>query len=196
MELLNEKDFMQIFSMSHMHLKEALETAKLDRLDNFLKENPEIDKTMKTPAKELMNTQFKYLITSLSPEEENKSLYDLMKVSIEGYGKFIKSYFSVDTDTKNLKGFVALIISANEVSGIKMFSFDEKKSNITLARDLVNLISTLKEKYSVIRWDALEENPINKSYKKIVEKNNGKYTPYIDPESKQKCIRYEVPGNV
>ena len=51
-----------------------------------------------------------------------------------------------------------------------MFSFDIEHPYITLARDLANLIPELKQKYTCIKWDALEETPANKAYQKIAQK--------------------------
>ena len=141
-----------------------------------------------------MGTKFKYLISSINPENENVTLYNLICSSIVSIGGTIKSFFYIDSSSKELKGFVALICSGTEVGDIKMFSFDIDHPNVTLARDLSNLIPELKQKYSCIKWDALEENPANKAYQKIVNKNGGSFTSYKDPDSGKECLQYVVPG--
>ena len=177
-------------------ITESLEKAEIKVLDDFLKKNPTVEKILNTPAKELMNTKYKFLISSIDPKQENVTLYDLISLSIKSIGGAIKSFFCVDSETKNLKSFVALICSGTEINGIKMFSFDIDHPNITLARDLSNFIPELKQKYTCIKWDALEENPANKAYQKIVEKNGGSFRAYKDPNSGKDCLQYIVPGNV
>jgi len=174
--------------------KESLEKADVRVLDDFLEKNKNIKELLNTPAKDLMNTKFKYLISSINPENENVTLYNLICSSIVSIGGTIKSFFCIDSSSKELKGFVALVCSGTEVIGIKMFSFDIDHPNVTLARDLSNLIPELKQKYTCIKWDALEENPANKAYQKIVNKNGGSFTSYKDPDSGKECLQYVVPG--
>lgn len=174
--------------------KVSLEKADVRVLDDFLEKNKNIKEILNTPAKDLMNTKFKYLISSINPENENVTLYNLICSSIVSIGGTIKSFFYIDSSSKELKGFVALICSGTEVGDIKMFSFDIDHPNVTLARDLSNLIPELKQKYSCIKWDALEENPANKAYQKIVNKNGGSFTSYKDPDSGKECLQYVVPG--
>ena len=174
--------------------KVSLEKADVRVLDDFLEKNKNIKELLNTPAKDLMNTKFKYLISSINPENENVTLYSLICSSIVSIGRTIKSFFYIDSSSKELKGFVALVCSGTEVGGIKMFSFDIDHPNVTLARDLSNLIPELKQKYTCIKWDALKENPANKAYQKIVNKNGGSFTSYKDPDSGKECLQYVVPG--
>lgn len=176
-------------------IKESLEKAEIKVLDDYLEKNHIIKEVLNKPAKDLMNTKYKYLISSINPENENVTLYNLICSTIMSFGGTIKSFFCINSETKDLKGFVALVCSGTEVIGIKMFSFDIEHPNVTLARDLSNLIPDLKQKYTCIKWDALEENPANKAYQKIVKKNGGNFTSYKDPESGKNCLQYIVPGN-
>ena len=163
------EQFFAYLGKSH-RITEVLERAEIKVLDDYLKKNPAIENILKTPAKELMDTKYKYLISSIEPEDEHVTLYDLISLSIKSIGGTIKSFFNIETETKNLKGFVAIICSGTEIIGIKMFSFDIDHPYITLACDLANLIPELKQKYTCIKWDSLEENPANKAYKKIAQK--------------------------
>lgn len=183
-----------VFQLKKKSIRESLEKADKKVLDDFLKSNIKVKKILNTKAKDLMNTKYKYLISNLDAENEETTLYDLICSSIISIGGTIKSYFCIDTSTKELKGFVALICSGTEVIGIKMFSFDIDYPNVTLARDLSNLIPDLRKKYTVIKWDSIEENPANKSYKKIAIKNGGYFKEYKDVETNQNCIQYIVPG--
>ena len=88
-------------------ITESLEKAEIKVLDDFLKKNPTVEKILNTPAKELMNTKYKFLISSIDPKQENVTLYDLISLSIKSIGRTIKSFFCVDSETKNLKSFVA-----------------------------------------------------------------------------------------
>ena len=187
------EQFFAYLEKSH-RITESLEKAEIKVLDNYLKKNPVVEKILNTTAKELMDTKYKYLISSIEPENEHVTLYDLISLSIKSIGGTIKSFFSIDTETKNLKGFVALICSGTEVIGIKMFSFDIDHPYITLARDLANLIPELKQKYTCIKWDALEENPANKAYQKIAKKNGGSFKAYKDLNSGKDCLQYISPG--
>ena len=187
------EQFFAYLEKSH-RITEVLERAEIKVLDDYLKKNPAVEKILNTTAKDLMDTKYKYLISSIEPENEHVTLYDLISLSIKSIGGTIKSFFSIDTETKNLKGFVALICSGTEVIGIKIFSFDIDHPYITLARDLANLIPELKQKYTCIKWDALEENPANKAYQKIVEKNGGSFKAYKDLNSGKDCLQYIVPG--
>lgn len=179
-------------------LFEHLEKSELKKLDAYLEKHKDVKNILLVPAKELKNTKYKYL--GIVPDmQENANLYDLMKISIQNYGK-IKSYFSVD-DENNIKGFVGLILSGDEIADIKMFSFNLEKFNITLAKDLITLIPELLEKYKAINWSAMKENPINKAYKKIIHEYdskkefNGKIREYKDPDSNIECIRYRIEKN-
>lgn len=187
------EQFFAYLGKSH-RITEVLERAEIKVLDDYLKKNPAVENILKTPAKELMDTKYKYLISSIEPEDEHVTLYDLISLSIKSIGGTIKSFFNIDTETKNLKGFVAIICSGTEIIGIKMFSFDIDHPYTTLACDLANLIPELKQKYTCIKWDSLEENPANKVYKKIAQKNGGSFKAYKAPDSGKDCLQYIIPG--
>ena len=124
---------------------ETLVDAKMEDLNNFLDEHPLEKQILNTPAKDLENTKYKYLANSLFRKNNpDKTLYGLIQDSINADSKMIIPYFSVDSG-KNLKGFVALIVSGDRILGIKMFSFNADKLNPTLAFDLKELLPQLIE---------------------------------------------------
>ncbi|MGN0729142.1 hypothetical protein [Treponema sp.] len=182
----------QYMSEPEKRFKESLEKADIQVLDDFLEKNKSIKQILDTPAKELMNTEYKYLISSINPKKENVTLYALICSAMMSIVLAIKSFFYIDVKTKELKG--TLICSGPEIVDIKMFSFDIDHPNVALARDLSNLIPELKEKYTCIKWDALKENPANKAYQKIARENGGSFTSYKDRESGEEFLQYIVPG--
>ena len=98
---MNEEEYLveQFFAyLEKRHrITESLEKAEIKVLDDFLKKNPTVEKILNTPAKELMNTKYKFLISSIDPEQENVTLYDLISLSIKSIGGAIKSFFCVDS---------------------------------------------------------------------------------------------------
>lgn len=195
---MNEAVFNKIYEMCSptrrtRRLFERLERAEIKKLDDYLRGHPDVKKVLLTPAKDLKATEYGHLIPVVTKNVEDKTLYDLMKASMEQDYGYIKSYFSVD-ENGSIGGFVALVMSGNEVGDIKMFSFDLKKFNVTLARDLTNLIPPLLAKYAAVNWSAVKENPIVKAYEKIAYSYGGKVMPYVDPDSGVECIRYRIEG--
>ena len=54
-----------------------------------------------------------------------------------------------------------------------MFSFDVNRPNPVILRDLEAMINMLLDKYGVIFWDTVKENPANRIYQHAIEKYNG-----------------------
>lgn len=183
--LLNEDLFECIFNESLNRLVESTELANLKKLEAQLETDKELDKLLKTPAKDL-KTAHKYLVEEIYDDYADKTLYYLIQESCRRLKS--TSFFSVAGN--KIVGFFAYIIGEeNKIDGIKMFSFDLSKPNSVLASDLIKLIKNLQQKYAEINWCALKENPANIQYKKIMEKLNGSVK-----DISEKACQYTIPG--
>ena len=185
MENYNEKlNFTEIYN-ENSRLQETTEKADLSKLNAQLEVDPELNKLLNTPAKDLSNN-YKYLVDEIYEGDEDKTLYYVIKESCSRLKS--TSFFSMAGN--KIVGFFAYIIGeGNKIDEIKMFSFDLEKSNPVLAADLLRLLSKLRETYVEINWDAIKENPACEQYNKIIKKFNGTVTEVSD-----KIYHYSVPG--
>lgn len=181
-----EKFFEKIYNDCN-RLKETTAKADLSSLDAQLATDQELNKLLNTPAKNLPES-YKYLVDEIYEEQEDKTLYYLIKESCNRLKS--TSFFSMAGN--KIVGFFAYIIGEeNKIDEIKMFSFDLKKNNPVLAADLIRLLDKLRETYVEINWDAMKENPACEQYNKIIKKFNGTVTAVSD-----KIYHYTVPGKV
>lgn len=103
-------------------------------------------------------------------------------------------FFSVSDD--KITGYYAYIVVKDEelqcniVNDIKMFSFDENRSDTTLVKDLKSLIDILLKEYPVIQWTALKDNPANRIYQRAIKEYGG-YC-YDDDEENSDLVVYEI----
>ena len=171
-----------------INLNEALVPATLKDLKLAMKQDPELATFVKTKAKKLPYN-YRFLVEELNPVYREKTLYDVMKTSLEheqvvGSKTKLISKFS-KTDDK-ITGFAAYLVNEyNEVTDMKMFSLTPE-SNLTLLLDLRKLLKDLTSKYDKVSWSALKENPANETYIKATEK----YNVTIEEDGKE--LRYTI----
>jgi len=168
------------------HLQEQLVSANLNELKNAMGKDPELKTFLTTPAKDLP-LQYRFLIRELSEDLENVTLFYLIEASIKMHFKGTKtvSYFSKAGD--KIVGFTAYIVRGTEVIEIKMFSFNPKRVNPVLFRDLDYLLSDLITKFTKVSWSALKENPANAAYRRANNKYGGNL-PYEEDGIIYYCI--------
>jgi len=173
------------------HLKEQLIPAKIEELYLELTENKELEKFLTTKAKDLPE-EYRFLVTEISEEDEEKTLLNIIETSFEYRKRRIVNYFSKAGE--KIVGFVAYFYYRNEVTDIKMFSFYPDKSNVVLLRDLRVLLKDLLSKYERVFWSAVEKNPANVIYRKVNEEFGGKepeeFYDEKDHEKKVKLLQY------
>jgi len=148
-------------------LEEQLVPAKMNDLNIAMQQNEELKKLLTTPSKNLPE-RYKYLVDEIT-DYENYTLLDIIDNTLK-YKRFIPYFSKMGNE---MRGFVAYEVSKNEVSDIKLFSFDLSQAAVVLFRDLIILLDELVMKYKKVSWLALKANPANKIYQKAIEKYNG-----------------------
>jgi hypothetical protein len=125
-------------------------------------------------------------LRNIKPEEN----WEKLGCYINGLDAFLslvydpnaKCYLLID-DKKDPTGIIIFEIYADFISEIYLLGF--KKNNVTLVRDVINLICKMKNKYKVIEWSVDNKNPVKKAYDKYISKLGGKssedrfYTQYL-----------------
>ena len=153
----------------------ALVQADMEKLESQMQDNESLMNLLLKPAGELPK-KYSYLLAEVFDGWETTNLYHLI----------------FETNTKVPKDQVYFSMAGNEIVGwcaytteysrqfkqvvvneIKMFSFDIDRPNPVLLRDLEMLINMLLDKYGVIFWGAVKENPANRIYQRAIEKYNG-----------------------
>jgi hypothetical protein len=155
-------------------LKEEFVQANLGELEQTMQQDVELYKFLNTPAKDLPE-QYKLLVQEISDGYANSTLLDLIKSSI--MGKKTMGTNPLFSKTSNgLVGFAAYVVKDNEVTEIKIFSFNPNVgSGSILIRDLSKLLNELVEKYKKVSWSAMKINPINRVYQIAIQKYGGGY---------------------
>ena len=157
-------------------LDEQLVPANLNDLNVAMKQDKELYTFLNTPAKDLPDN-YKYLVDEITSDIENKTLLDLISVSLTlgGMRGRIKSFFSKVGN--KISGFVGYQVNNTntEVLEIKMFSFDPSRGGgSALVWDLHKLFQKLTQEYSKVSWAAMSNNPANAIYKKAIEHYGGR----------------------
>ena len=163
-------------------LEEHLVSANLDDLKLAMEQDKALASFLNTPAKDLPE-HYKYLVQEISNDVENETLYNLILMSLRA--RRVIPYFS--KSGSKITGFAAYQVANNEVTEIKIFTFNPKQgTGVVLIRDLITLLDELVEKYDKVSWAAMKDNPANKIYKKAVEK----YSGHIDEDGE--LIHYTI----
>lgn len=173
-EYINKFNFLNEYDVSKggQLLEKQLVPAKLDDLKHAMEQDEELNIFLNTPAKDLPQ-HYRYLVDEISPDMENETLFTIIKLCFTKFGKvMVLPFFSMSG--KEITGFVAYSVDNNEVSEIKMFSFNPSHgSAAVLIRDLDKLLSELITKYNKVSWLAMKVNPANRIYQKAIENYGG-----------------------
>lgn len=156
-----------------------------------------------TPAKELakecneLGNSYKYAF----PDNEalmNLPFYKLLDIMLLANKGKIKLYIS---QNKEIEGLILYTVgggsygllrgSSSYVEDILTISFNLQKNNLTLIKDLSNLIADLRKNHGYIKWIADKSNPAVEFYKRKVKVFQGKYKE--DPEDPNILI-FWIPG--
>ena len=168
----NESSLKQLFS--------SLEPASLKELDEQMLSDEKLAETLTTEGKDLPKN-YGYLLGEVVDDWDKKTLYDFISTTLNYHrpNTTLHSFFS-KSDGK-IVGFAAYEVDSSLrfrdypfVSEIKMFSFDLKKLNSVLLRDLRGLLDKLLEEYPEVTWVAVKDNPANKIYKRVLDLYGGK----------------------
>ena len=161
---------------SRLFLKSSLVHIDMSELDKQMKSDYELREILTTPAEDLPY-RYSYLLGEVFAGWKALTLYDLIKQSFDKLGND-KVYFSKAGN--KLVGWAAYEVDATcrfrpytFVSEIKTFSFDVKRPNPVLFRDLKELLDKLIEEYKEVTWIAVKENPANDIYEKVIKVYNG-----------------------
>ncbi len=161
---------------SRLFLKSSLVNINMTELDEQMKSDPELREILTTPAEDLPY-RYSYLLGEVFAGWKALTLYDLIKQSFDKLGND-KVYFSKAGD--KLVGWAAYEVDSScrfrpytFVSEIKTFSFDVKRPNPVLFRDLKELLDKLVKEYKEVTWVAVKENPANDIYEKVIKAYDG-----------------------
>ena len=161
--------------MNKKLITSALVQADMEKLENQMQDDESLMNLLLKPAKELPK-KYTYLLSELFPGWESATLYYLLDASFKNVPND-QIYFSMAGE--KIVGWCAYTTEYNRqlkqvvVNEIKMFSFDINRPNPVMLRDLETLINMLLNKYGVIFWGAVKENPANRIYERAIEKYNG-----------------------
>lgn len=137
-------------------------TEKLVHLDNkyydiLMKqaENPELNKILYTPVKDLPG--YSFLILDNKSDLNNKSVLDIL---ITTRFQYTNKYLSVSTDDKKVIGYFAYHIEDDVVTTFVMFSFlgIHQKDNKILLNDVIDRIKKLVPTVKEIQWTVAKGN--------------------------------------
>jgi hypothetical protein len=149
-------------------------TEKLVHLDNkyydiLMKqaEDPELNKILHTPVKDLPG--YSFLILDNKSDLNNRSILDILLTTRFQY---TNKYLSVSADDKKVIGYFAYRIENDVVTTLVMFSFlgTHQKDNKVLLNDVVVRIEELIPKVREIQWTVAKGNtPVIKIYDDIIK---------------------------
>lgn len=153
-----------------MFIENQLVRADMNEL-NVQMESDEQLKAVLTAKGEDIPKKYFYLIGEIFPNWDKYSLYDVMNLTAD---KLDPSHIYFSKAGNKIVGWAAYQTNfdvkthSEYVSEIKMFSFNLSRPNPVLLRDLKLLMDKLVEKYSVVSWMAVAENPANTIYQKVI----------------------------
>jgi hypothetical protein len=134
-------------------LEEKLEPAtehQFDLLQKQIDSNPEMKRLLTSPMRDI--PQYEWIASGY---ERDHSLLDGLKF-IAFFEKKYKIFFFKADGT--FTGFLAYRDGGREITGIKIASFYERTSNVTMAIDLINFIEKEIWQRSKIEWRAAVPN--------------------------------------
>ena len=172
--------FPSIRSIKQAFIRSALVQADMQSLENQMAEDKSLSELLMTPAKELP-VKYSYLLAEVFDGWETLTLYHLIA---ETFTKVPKDHVYFSKVGDKIVGWCAYTTARDPKQGyvyvneIKMFSFDINRPNPVLLRDLELLINMLLDKYGIISWIAVKENPANKIYQRAIDKYNGSKEEY------------------
>jgi hypothetical protein len=148
-------------------LEEKLESAtkqQFDLLQKQIDSDPELCRLLTSPMGDI--SQYEWLTSN--PYEKDHSLLDGLKF-LFFFEKKAELFFFKSGD--KFTGFLAYMDKGSEITGIKIASFYEKKSNVTLAIDLINFIEREIPRRKRIVWVADVQNTwANNQYEALLNK--------------------------
>jgi hypothetical protein len=130
-------------------IEEKLEQAteyQFDLLQKQIDSNPETKRLLTSPMRDI--PQYEWIASGY---ERDHSLLDGLKF-IDLFEKKYKMFFFKAGST--FTGFLAYRDGGREITGIKIASFYERTSNVTMAIDLINFIEREIQQKSKIEWRA------------------------------------------
>jgi hypothetical protein len=170
-------------------------TEKLVHLDNkyydiLMKqaENPEVDKILHTPVKDLPG--YSFLILDRQSKLNNMSVLEIL---LNTRFQYTDKYLSVSADDKKVIGYFAYHIENDIVTTFVMFSFlgVHQKDNKILLNDVIKRIKELIPRVKEIQWTVSRENiSAIKIYDDII-KNVASGSKHTVPDG----YKYTIVGN-
>jgi hypothetical protein len=153
--------------IKEQRLEEKLELAteqEFDLLQKQIDSDPELLRLLTSPMGDI--PQYEWLTSN--PYEKDHSLFDGLKFMFF-FEKKAKLFFSKAGN--KFTGFLAYMDKGSEITGIKIASFYEKKSNVTMAIDLINFIEKEIPCRKRIIWIADIQNTwANNQYETLLNK--------------------------
>lgn len=168
----------------------ALVKANKQLLENQMQSNETLKNLLMKPASELPE-KYTYLLAEVFEGWKDTTLWHLIE---ETFRKIPSDQIFFSMAGNEIVGWCAYTTKRDPKSGtiyvdeIKMFSFDINRPNPVLLRDLESLIKDLLEKYSMVSWVAVKENPANRIYQKAIEKYNGSKSEFGN------LVQYSIEG--
>lgn len=174
-----------------MHLTEKRIPATKKMLDDEMARNPAFADFMTIPIVKLP-PRYVYLIAALpSKADPRLTLYD---IALECLERYTANEFSiVGRKITGFMSYIADFLIPHRVLGIVMFSCDVSRNNNVLLHDMLNLIKELQRKYASVEWDAAKDNPANRIYQRLAQKEDGRFG---DNMERPGLIRYRLPGTM
>jgi hypothetical protein len=154
-------------------LEETLVPANLRDLQIEAEKDEITREFLSTPVGEL-DPKYLYLMYPLPDGYQNETLINFIirSVNQKNANGDIISFFCRENGKFN--GFVGYTVKDNEVTSIKMFSFDPSYSGgRTLMINMKYLLDKLVKEYNKVSWFAVKENPVNRLYQTAIEKYGG-----------------------
>jgi hypothetical protein len=118
-------------------------------------ENPELNKVLHTPVKNLPG--YSFLILDTKSDLNDKSILDILLTTRFQY---TNKYLSVSPDDKKVIGYFAYRIEDDVVTTFVMFSFlgIHQKDNKVLLSDVIDRLRKLTQKVKEIQWTVAKRN--------------------------------------
>lgn len=160
---------------NNLQLKEAIiyrESHSLSYLKGIMNKDEEVRRVLTTPINLLKNNELNLSYNFLVDKELSRlSIFKLLNLMILS-GMNIHILYSDYNGTPN-----GIIIyresSPNIVEEITVISFDLKKNNLVLIKDLMNIFMELIKTHDSVNWLCFKENPVIKVYYKLCHKFGG-----------------------
>jgi hypothetical protein len=152
--------------ITERRFEEKLEPAtqqQFDLLQKQIDSDPEMKRLLTSPMRDI--PQYEWIASGY---EADHSLLDGLKFMVLFEKKYEIFFFKAGT---TFTGFLAYKDDGREITGIKIASFYEKKSNVTMVIDLINFIEKEIREKSKIEWRAAVLNKrANDQYAALLNK--------------------------